>query len=58
MKNNNYLKIATAGTAAFMISAAAGFTALAGAFGTAENTSGVIEYTSEVASENDTPEVS
>ena len=54
----NYLKIAAAGTAAFMISAAAGFTALAGAFGTAENTSGVIEYTSEVASENDTPEVS
>ena len=58
MKNMNYLKIAAAGTAAFMISAAAGFTALAGAFGTAENTSGVIEYTSEVASENDTPEVS
>ncbi len=33
MKNTNYLKIAAAGTAAFMISAATGFTVLAGAFG-------------------------
>ena len=71
MKNTNYLKIAAAGTAAFMISAAAGFTALAGAFGTsstsyaAENTAVVSEYTSanatpevSVASANTTPEVS
>ena len=52
MKNTNYLKIAAAGTAAFMISAATGFTVLAGAFGTgstsyaAENTAVVSEYTS------------
>ena len=49
-----------AGTAAFMISAATGFTVLAGAFGTgstsyaAENTAVVSEYTSA----NATPEVS
>ena len=60
MKNTNYLKIAAAGTAAFMISAATGFTVLAGAFGTgstsyaAENTAVVSEYTSA----NATPEVS
>ena len=56
MKNNNYLKIAAAATAAFMISAATGFTAMAGAFGTGsavEGTPEVIEYTSE----NNTPEV-
>ena len=56
MKNTNYLKIAAAATAAFMISAATGFTAMAGAFGTGsavEGTSEVIEYTSE----NNTPEV-
>ena len=59
MKNTNYLKIAAAGTAAFMISAATGFTVLAGAFGTgstsyaAENTAVVSEYTSA----NATPEV-
>ena len=56
MKNTNYLKIAAAATAAFMISAAAGFTAMAGAFGTGsavEGTPEVIEYTSE----NNTPEV-
>ena len=56
MKNTNYLKIAAAATAAFMISAATGFTAMAGAFGTGsavEGTPEVIEYTSE----NNTPEV-
>ena len=56
MKNTNYLKIAAAATAAFMISSATGFTAMAGAFGTGsavEGTPEVIEYTSE----NNTPEV-
>ncbi|MBP3882038.1 MAG: hypothetical protein J6E40_07670, partial [Lachnospiraceae bacterium] len=60
MKNMNYLKIAAAGTAAFLISTATGFTVMAGAFGTgstsyaAENTAVVSEYTSA----NATPEVS
>ena len=56
MKNTNYLKIAAAATAAFMISSATGFTAMAGAFGTGsavEGTPEVIEYTAE----NNTPEV-
>ena len=50
MKNNNYLKIAAAGTAAFMISVAAGFTVMAGAFGMGSSAS----YAAETA----TPEVS
>ena len=57
MKNMNYLKIAAAGTAAFMISAAAGFSAMAGAFGTA-STSYAVEATPEVSDVKATPEVS
>ena len=57
MKNMNYLKIAAAGTAAFLISTAAGFTAMAGAFG---NTTPEVSVATAVVSEyaNATPEVS
>ena len=53
MKNMNYLKIAAAGTAAFLISTATGFTVMAGAFGTETTTPEVSGYTAEA-----TPEVS